>query len=343
MDVHAKTAYQAQLLENRLRKRDRHLRKWARRTGTDVYRLYDRDIPEIPLTLDRYGGAAAGALYERPYGKDEAEEERWLAAMTEAVSRSLEIAPQRIFLKRRRRQRGRQKTGGQYEKLADQSFLAEVHEGGLRFRVNLSDYLDTGFFPDRRILRDMIRGEAAGKRVLNLFCYTGAFSVYAASGGAAAADSVDISKTYLSWAASNMAQNGIEAGFCPPEAVWRPAGAGWPALPVCRLIRADALAFLDGAARRRCSWDVIILDPPTFSNSKKMRTALDIRRDYSSLIRHCLGLLNPGGVLWFSVSARRFRLEPDEFPGAVCADMSRRIADEDFRGKRPPVCYRFSC
>ena len=341
MDDQAVTAYQAHILENRLRKRDRHLRKWARRIGTDAYRLYDRDIPEIPLTLDHYRGAIAGALYERPYGKDDAEEDRWLAGMTEAVSRSLDVPPDRIFLKRRRRQRHRQETGSQYARLSDQSFLLDVHEGGLRFRVNLSDYLDTGFFLDRRILRDMIRREAAGKHILNLFCYTGAFSVYAAAGGASVADSVDISKTYLSWAAANLAQNSIEAGFVQPQALWRPIRAGTP-LPPCRLIRADVLGFLDNAAQRGCSWDVIILDPPTFSNSKKMRTAFDLRRDYRSLIRQCLGLLKPGGVLWFSVNARRFHLEQDEFPGVSCTDMSRRIADEDFRGKRTPVCYRFS-
>ncbi|MDR1900068.1 MAG: class I SAM-dependent methyltransferase, partial [Treponema sp.] len=215
----AQAEAQAVMLANRLRKRFRHLKKWAARTGTDVFRLYDRDIPEIPLVLDWYGGSLAGALYKRPYEKDDAEERRWLALMKAAAAEALGIDGGRIFIKFRERQRG----AAQYRRMAggggtdaghgaggggadngvnsgggsmDAGAIREAAEGGLRFRVNLSDYLDTGLFPDRRRLRALILEEAAGKRVLNLFCYTASFSVYAASGGAAEIDSVDMSNTY---------------------------------------------------------------------------------------------------------------------------------------------------
>jgi 23S rRNA G2069 N7-methylase RlmK/C1962 C5-methylase RlmI len=342
-----KTALQAEMLENRLRKRCRHLKKWARRIGTDVFRLYDRDIPEIPLVLDCYGDAVAGALYERPYEKDEGEETRWLAAMTEAVSRGLALPQSRIFIKERRRQRGK----AQYGRLGTGGFLLDVHEGDLSFRVNLSDYLDTGLFPDRRRIRAMVRSEAVGKRVLNLFCYTASFSVCAAKGGAREVDSVDLSNTYLDWGALNFTLNQMEARKLSPrqfldEAAGKVTGKDG-GLPPYRLIRADALRFLDEAEKAGLSWDLIILDPPAFSNSKKMALTLDIRRDHQRLIAQCLRLLSPGGKLWFSAGARNFKLRGEDFPGAVIQDTqtlspARFPPDEDFRGKRLPACYTFT-
>jgi 23S rRNA G2069 N7-methylase RlmK/C1962 C5-methylase RlmI len=312
-----KTAAQAEMLANRLQKRYKHLRKWARRTGTDAFRLYDRDIPEVPLVLDIYGDAVAGALYERPYEKDPREEDRWLLAMTEAVSGALDMPPEQIFLKQRGRQRGKT----QYEKVQGRHEFRDVHEGGLRFRVNLSDYLDTGLFLDQRKTRSLVREAAKGKRVLNLFCYTASFSVYAAA-GAASVDSVDMSNTYLDWAKTNFALNGLLAGDIPP---WR-------------LIRADVLRFLEEAAGR--AWDLIILDPPAFSNSKKMKSILDLKRDHRSLIKGCLRLLSPGGQLLFSANTRHFSMDKSDIPGAMVEDIQEKIRDEDFRGKRLPGVYR---
>jgi 23S rRNA G2069 N7-methylase RlmK/C1962 C5-methylase RlmI len=316
-----KTAAQAEMLVNRLTKRYRHLRKWARRIGTDAFRLYDRDIPEIPLVLDLYSDAVAGALYERPYEKDPTEENRWLHAMTEAVSGALDIPRERIFLKQRHRQRGT----AQYEKILDCHEFRDVREGGLCFRVNLSDYLDTGLFPDHRKTRSLVRDAARGKRVLNLFCYTASFSVYAAA-GALSVDSVDMSNTYLDWAKTNFALNGLLAGNTSP---WR-------------FIRADALRFLEDAAAAGLSWDLIILDPPAFSNSKKMTGTLDLKRDHRTLIKGCLSLLNPGGQLLFSANARSFHLDPADFPDAAVEDIREKIRDEDFRGKRLPGVYWFT-
>jgi 23S rRNA G2069 N7-methylase RlmK/C1962 C5-methylase RlmI len=346
--------FQAEMLANRLRKRFRHLKKWARRTGTEVFRLYDRDIPEIPLVLDWYGDALAGALYKRPYEKDDAEEDRWIRRMEEAAAEALDIDPRRVFIKFRERQRGTD----QYRRMGDRGVIRELGEGGLRFRVNLSDYLDTGLFPDLRRLRALIRGEAAGKRVLNLFCYTASFSVYAAAGGAAEIDSVDLSNTYLAWGRENFALNGFTGVPVPAEALLEypgpegrrqrvpPAAIRRRVLPPFRFIRAAALSFLPAAAGARRRWDIIILDPPAFSNSKKMDASLDIQRDHPGLIKSALRLLAPGGALWFSAKARHFRLAPEEFqtaefPGLRIEDLKDRLTDEDFRGKKIPPCYLF--
>jgi 23S rRNA G2069 N7-methylase RlmK/C1962 C5-methylase RlmI len=325
-----KIAAQAEMLGNRLQKRRRHLRKWARRIGAGAYRLYDRDIPEIPLVLDCYGDALAGAFYERPYETDAAEENRWRAAMTGAISQSLEIPRDSLFLKERSRQRGR----AQYAKLRSRGEERDISEGGLRFRVNLSDYLDTGLFLDQRKTRGLARDISAGKRVLNLFCYTASFSVYAAAGGARSVDSVDLSNTYLDWAQTNFALNNLEALRVSPEALLGDQAR----LPRWRLIRDDALRFLANAAPLR--WDLIILDPPAFSNSKNMAGFLDLKRDRRSLAAQCLALLSPGGQLIFN--AKNLALNPQDFPGTTLEDIRETLRDEDFAGKRLPVVYRFT-
>ncbi|MDR2403903.1 MAG: class I SAM-dependent methyltransferase [Spirochaetaceae bacterium] len=334
----SKTASQGEMLFNRLCKRERHLKKWAKRTGVEAFRLYDRDIPEIPLVLDRYGDAVSGALYKRPYQKDDAEEERWLSAMQEAIAGALGIPPSRIFLKQRRQQRG----NAQYTKMGEIHFTRDVREGGLLFRVNLSDYLDTGLFPDRRRMRILAGREGSGMRVLNLFCYTAAFSVHAAAGGAAEVDSLDISNTYLDWGALNFSLNGFRAKRVDPRALLEGSGGtGGGKLPPLRLIRADALGFIDAARRARRSWNLIILDPPAFSNSKKMSGTLDLKRDHRELISRTLDLLCPGGKLWFSANPRQFRLDRADFPGVTIEDMGPLIIDEDFRGRKLPPCFTF--
>jgi 23S rRNA G2069 N7-methylase RlmK/C1962 C5-methylase RlmI len=337
------------MFANRLRKRYRHLAKWAKRGGAGFFRLYDRDIPEIPLVLDFYGnllskdaarpgepagsrGAAipdgkaalAGALYKRPYEKDQAEEQVWLTRMRDAASAALDIPGSRIFIKERKPQRG----ADQYEKFGREHAGFTVTEGGLRFRVNLSDYLDTGIFSDRRLLRAKIREEAAGKRVLNLFAYTCSLSVCAAAGKALRVDSVDLSNTYLDWGRRNFALNGLEAGGTKGE-------------PSFRFIRADVFRFLAENQGRGRTWDLIVLDPPTFSNSKKMDRTLDVMRDHRELIEGCLALLAPGGRLWLSVNARGFRLAERDFPGFTLVDMTEKLRDEDFRNRRIPACYVF--
>ena len=319
-----KTDNQAGLLYNRLIKRHRHLKKWARRTGTNAFRLYDRDIPEIPLLLDIYGDAASMSLYKRPYEKDPHEEETWLLAMREAASGALNIPEHLIFLKERRRMRDKQESGAQYGKMSGQNIYRDVIEGDLSFRVNLSAYLDTGLFLDARKKRGIIRAEAAGKSFLNLFAYTCSLSAAAAKGGALRADSVDISNTYLDWGKINFALNGLGQNND------------------YNFIRSDVFQFIRQAAGKSERWDIIMLDPPSFSNSKKMTGTLDIRRDHRELIHSCLSLLTPGGTLWFSSNARGFAPEADDFPGFTVKDMRQELMDEDFKGKRTPLCIKIS-
>ena len=333
------------MLANRLKKRLAHLRKWAKRTGAGAFRLYDRDIPEIPLVLDLYGDVVSGALYKRPYEKDEAEEELWLDAMRGAAALAAGTAPGNVIIRRRLRQRGK----AQYEKLASRGLIRIINEGELKFKVNLSDYLDTGLFLDRRVMRRMIHDDSKGRRVLNLFCYTGSFSVHAAGGGAASTVSVDLSNTYLNWAEENFTLNNFNAKIMRPEEFFSRNPAG-PA-EGCRnfLVRADITAFLRGAAQARRRWDSIVLDPPAFSNSAMAASDFDLQRDCKALLSGCLALLAPGGRLWFSASSRSFKTGAAEletalawdFPGVKAADISGKLTDEDFRGKKAPAAILF--
>jgi 23S rRNA G2069 N7-methylase RlmK/C1962 C5-methylase RlmI len=333
-----KTGAQAQMLLNRLKKRLSHLRKWAKRTGTTAFRLYDRDIPEIPLVLDLYGDMVSGALYKRPYEKDEAEETAWLEKMRDAAAGAAGIERDNVIIKNRERQRGQ----AQYEKMAARGLTRIVCENGIKFRVNLSDYLDTGLFLDKRATRRLSAGDSGGKRVLNLFCYTGSFSVYAAAGGASETDSVDLSNTYLNRAKDNFALNNFSAQALRQEEFFalNAPGAGH------RLIRADVYEFLRRAIAAKKRWDTVILDPPAFSNST-MAGDFDLKRDYAAVLADCLTLLMPGGKLWFSASARSFKTGAAEieaalanqFPGVKIANIGPAAVDEDFRGKRIPKTY----
>ena len=320
------------MLANRLQKRLRHLKKWAQRTGTGAFRLYDRDIPEIPLVLDFYGAsiseaAVSGALYKRPYEKDEAEEEKWLSVMKDSISEALGIKPAHIFLKQRQRQRGT----AQYEKTGKARYEKIITEGGLSFKVNLSDYLDTGLFPDRRLLRALVRTESVGKRVLNLFSYTGSFSVYAAAGGAALTESVDLSNTYLEWARENFLLNSFHSDKN-------------------KLIRADVLKFLEKAVTEKKRWDIIILDPPAFSNSKKMEDSFDLKRDLNNLVNQCIYLLAKGGKLYLSVNVKHsfdsdYAVDMSLAPrlgNLRITDLTDKMADEDFKGRKIPKTLEMS-
>jgi 23S rRNA G2069 N7-methylase RlmK/C1962 C5-methylase RlmI len=325
-----KTVFQAGMFFNRLKKRYKHLKKWANRSGTNAFRLYDRDIPEIPLVIDLYKDALAGAFFERPFGESEKDEKNWLGAMIQAASQALDIPEDRVFLKIRKRQRGE----SQYERIDGQNFFVDIRENSLVFRANLSDYLDTGLFLDRRKLRALIQKSAENKTILNLFSYTSASSLCAAAGGALETDSVDMSNTYLDWAKVNFALNGLKADFVKPSDIFHQNGKN-------NLIRADALRFLDGAVKNSRKWDIIILDPPTFSNSKKMSADFDVNRDYKPLIAKSLFLLSKQGKLYFSTNARRFHFDADFFSVAP-ENITELIRDDDFTGKKIPSCWLFS-
>ncbi|MGB4571738.1 MAG: class I SAM-dependent methyltransferase [Rectinemataceae bacterium] len=290
------------------------MRRWARREDIHALRLYDRDIPEVPLAVDRYGDGDEAALhislYERPYDKDPSEEVRWLGAMADAASERLGIDPSRIFLKTRRKMKGLD----QYGRTGAEGAEMVVLESGLKFLVNLSDYLDTGLFLDHRPARSLVKSWSAGKRVLNLFCYTGSFSVYAASGGAPRVTSVDLSNTYLAWAERNFRQNGFD-----PAAY--------------EFVRSDVTAFLSEARHLGRKWDLIIADPPTFSNSSMASADFDVNRDWPQLIKACESVLAAEGVVLFSSNSRRLKWKPEEI-ASPAKEITESTIPPDFRDRR---------
>ena len=296
---------QMEMLANRVRKNARHRRKWARRAGVTCYRLYDRDIPEIPLAVDLYEDHLHIAEYARRGTESRAPAiiEQW----AEATAATLDIPMDRVFTKSRMRQKGK----AQYNTLNDSKHRLEVNEGQLRFVVNLKDYLDTGLFLDQRQARAMVRDHSEGSRVLNLFAYTGSFTVYAAHGGAQSTTTVDLSKTYLAWAKENLALNELQGEHH-------------------HFVQGDAMAWCAETTRTSSRFDLIILDPPTFSNSKRSQTVLDIQRDHSELIGHCLELLAPGGRLLFSTNARSFKLDERLSEWAKIVETTKDTVPPDF-------------
>jgi len=302
---------------NRLTKVYRHLAKQARRQQITCYRVYDHDLPEFPFCIELYEDKVYLAEYQRRHGMTEEEHQAWLESCIPTISEILAIPDDRIFYRERRRKAGRL---GQYEKLASEQEFFIAKEAGLSFRINLTDYLDTGLFLDHRITRGMVREEAKDKRFLNLFCYTGSFSVYAAAGGAARVDSVDLSRTYLAWAEENMKLN--------------------PGAPQTNFIHADAKQWLDQAPTG--FYDLVVMDPPTFSNSKRMKDFLDIQRDHAELINQVLRVLRPGGVLYFSTNYRKFQLDKDKIETPVIKDITGATTPFDFQGKLFRYCFRIT-
>ena len=312
---HARTtADQIGDFRRRLAKRFKHLSKWARRQGIEAFRVYDRDIPEIPLVIDWYAGWLHAAEYERPHDRTEIEHDVWLDRMIEAAALELGVPVSQTFLKVRKRQRA----GGQYEKVGERRAIVAVREGGLEFEVNLSDYLDTGLFLDHRQTRAMVRAEAEGKRFLNLFCYTGSFSVYAAAGGAAETTSVDLSNTYLDWTRTNLSRNGF-----------KDAGRH-------RTVRDEARAFLGHRAKRgEAPFDLVVCDPPTFSRSAKSEAPWDVERDHAEVLELVAKNLAPGGVVYFSTNFRRFHLAEERLSRLYTVrEITRQTIPEDFRNDR---------
>ena len=240
--------------------------------------------------------------------------------MLEAAAEELGVPPGRSFLKARRRQRG----GAQYEKVASRSEVLTVREAGLAFEVNLSDYLDTGLFLDHRVTRSLVRAEATGKRMLNLFCYTGSFSVYAAAGGARETVSVDLSNTYLDWTRANLARNEFMDASRH------------------RTVRDDARDFLLHRGRRgEPAFDLVVVDPPTFSRSAKSESPFDIERDHADLLERVAENVSSQGVVYFSTNFRRFHLATERLAERyVIREITARTLPEDFRDRRPHRAWR---
>jgi len=308
----------AEMFANRLRKNLKKLGKWAQREGIDCYRLYDADLPEYAVAVDLYGDEVHLQEYRAPSSIDPDKAAERMRDVLAALPRELGISPDQIHLKVRQQQKGTD----QYEKQARRGLLKEVHEGNCRFLVNLTDYLDTGLFLDHRLTRQKIQSLAAGRRFLNLFGYTGAATVHALRGGASATTTVDMSRTYLDWARKNVELNGF-------------AGARQ------EFIQADCLAWLEQAQTQRVGvFDLIFLDPPSFSNSKSMESTFDVQRDHVELLRQTLRFLAVDGQLIFSTNLRTFQMATPVFDDLFLENITAQTLPLDFtRNPRIHQCW----
>lgn len=369
-----KTSYQAELFTNRLKRKYKELRKQMRKNRICCYRLYDRDIPEVPVSLDLYEFLPDGVdsileaarfmsdqnarlsandqavereikertfavlyLYERPYEKSEEDEAAWLDAMSEAAANVIGIDKSHIVQKSRGHKS--HKDDEQYQKNDSAIAVAGlVMEQGQIFKLDLTSYLDTGLFFDHRPLRAVVRDTASKKHVLNLFCYTGSFSVYAAQGNARRVESVDLSNTYIAWAKDNMKLNGFSERnkyeFTRADCM--------------RFLQDKAVAAKGGKLSEDELYDLIILDPPTFSNSKATADVLDINRDWPQLVKDCLNILAPGGTLYFSTNSERIKFDISKIPPKTASgaeftwkDITEQTIPADFAGKKPHKVWEF--
>jgi 23S rRNA (guanine2445-N2)-methyltransferase / 23S rRNA (guanine2069-N7)-methyltransferase len=320
-DASLKDSPGARMFGNRLAKNLKRLQSWASKSDIFCYRVYDADMPEYAFAIDVYHTLDPNQtwLYVQEYA---APAEIELDAVRRRRNEALSVMPevtgvpeQRIHVRTRRRN----KRGEQYEKVDEQSHFHYVIEAGLKFRVNFDDYLDTGLFLDHRITRARLRDAASGKRFLNLFAYTGTATVYAAAGGAKSTTTVDMSRTYLDWAQRNLSINGFHG-------------------QAHELVQADCREWLQDSASKPTRYDLIFLDPPTFSNSKRMEGVLDIERDHVALIDTCAQLLAEQGLLVFSTNAQKFKLD-DALPARYhVRDISGATLPRDF--ERNPRIHR---
>ncbi len=301
-------------IKNCIRKNYKHLRKWAKRTNTNAFRIYDRNIKEYPLAIDFYDERYCVQYFSYDPTNDEPPPE--LKEEIDQVLHSLFGAkPEDIFWRSRIRRKKRE----QYEKIDQKSDFFPVVEYGVKFWINLEDYLDTGLFLDHRETRQMVAKLAAGKRVLNLFAYTCSFSVHAALHGASLTKSVDMSNTYTDWGRRNFELNDLKEKNNP-------------------ILREDCLRFLE---KEREKFDVIVIDPPTLSRSKKMDQMFDVQIDYISLIERGLKLLNPGGTLFFSTNSRKFKFDCSLFSGAEISEITKKTIPLDFHNQKIHRCWTF--
>lgn len=303
-----------QTIQNRIEKNYKHRLKWARREGLEAFRLYEKDIPEFPFIVDVYKDCAV--IFEKRDDEIDAEKFDHFNYIISAVKNVMNIGEEKVIIKTRFRQKG----STQYEKLEEKNEFFPVKEYQAQFLVNLHDYLDTGLFLDHRPMRQIIFKESKDKKVLNLFSYTGSVSVMAALGGARHVTSVDLSSTYMDWAKRNFEQNQI-------------------ALKEHNFIVQSALDYLE---KSQAKFDVIFLDPPTFSNSKKMADDFEVEKDQLFLVTNCLRLLADDGVLYFSNNKRKFKLSPDVIALCNVIDITDKTIPLDFRDQKVHHCFKIT-
>ncbi|HBQ2532133.1 2-phospho-D-glycerate hydrolyase [Klebsiella pneumoniae] len=305
-----KPAMLAEDFANRLRKNLKKFEKWARQEGIECYRLYDADLPEYNVAIDRYADWVVVQEYAPPKTVDAHKARQRLFDIIAATIAVLDMAPNKLVLKTRERQKGK----NQYQKMAEKGDFIEVQEYNARLWVNLTDYLDTGLFLDHRIARRMLGQMSKGKDFLNLFSYTGSASVHAGLGGARSTTTVDMSRTYLEWAERNLRLNGLTGR-------------------AHRLMQADVLGWLRESTEQ---FDLIFIDPPTFSNSKRMEDAFDVQRDHIRLMTDLKRLLRKGGTIMFSNNKRGFRMDHDGLAalGLKAQEISQKTLSQDFARNR---------
>ncbi|EEP91219.1 bifunctional 23S rRNA (guanine(2069)-N(7))-methyltransferase RlmK/23S rRNA (guanine(2445)-N(2))-methyltransferase RlmL [Yersinia kristensenii] len=295
---------------NRLRKNVKKLDKWAKQQGIECYRLYDADLPDYNVAVDRYGSKVVVQEYAPPKTIDAQKARQRLFDVINATLAVLNLPSNQLVLKTRERQKGK----NQYEKLAQKGEFLLVSEYNAKLWVNLTDYLDTGLFLDHRIARQMLGKMSQGKDFLNLFAYTGTASVHAGLGGARSTTTVDMSRTYLEWAEKNLRANGLTG-------------------QQHRLIQADCLSWLSNTDEQ---FDVIFIDPPTFSNSKRMETTFDVQRDHLVLMKELKRLLRRKGTIMFSNNKRGFQMDLDGIKalGLEAKEITAQTQSEDFARNR---------
>jgi len=299
----------AVMVLNRMRKNLKSLRKWAKNSEIDCFRVYDTDIPEYSAAIDVYGEHWHVQEYQAPRSIDEQKAQQRFQEIVDALVSGFELRDDQLFVKQRRRQSGKKQYETQRDRDAEQRAKLIVKEGGAKLAVNLWDYLDSGVFLDHRLVRKKVAQLATGKRLLNLFCYTATATVQAAMAGASSSVSVDMSRTYIDWAAENFELNNISTKRH-------------------ELLQEDCFTYLNQC---REAFDVIMLDPPSFSNSKRMSKVLDIQQDHVALVKRCMDLLKPGGVLVFSNNLRSFKLDYEALEKYQIKDFSAASIDKDFQ------------
>lgn len=304
---------QGQMFENRLRKNLKQLARWRKREGISCFRAYDADMPEYAVAVDYYDPLVMVQEYAPPASVDPVKAFARLQEVVRVVQQVFELTPDQVVLKQRKRQQGT----AQYTRQNETGHFFTVNEQGCRLRVNLHDYLDSGLFLDHRPVRRMIQQQAAGKEVLNLFCYTASATVHAVVGGAKRSTSVDMSSTYLEWARHNLELNHAD-------------------LSRHQLVQEDCFRWLSRPHRER--YDLIFMDPPTFSNSKRMADVLDVQRDHVRLIQDAMKLLRPDGVMIFSNNYRRFALDYEALSAFDIRDITAQTLDPDY--KRNPRIHK---
>jgi len=307
-----------QMFENRLLKNYKHRLKQAKRLNVSCWRLYDHDLPEFPICVELYEEYIYIAEYNRRHALTDEEHEIWFEETKKIISKMTGVPVDHMYVKLRKRMSHRE---GQYEKEAvTESKIITVNENGLQFLVNLTDYLDTGLFLDHRVTRQMVQAESKESHFLNLFSYTSSFSVYAAKAGAKSVTSVDLSKTYLSWSEDNFKLNQIA-----PSSAYQ-------------FIHADVKQYLKTLPMNY--YDLVVMDPPTFSNSKRMKDILDIQRDHVELINDMLKAMKPGGILYFSTNFTQFIIDAEQIKSDQIKDITKATTPFDFEGRLKRWCYK---